>query len=53
MQLLGRDQAEDAISEKFKPLVRRGGVGARMGQRAPQQVAILEVVAEARFQVSR
>ena len=41
------------IAEKFQPLVRGAGVGAGMSQRALEKFAILEDVAETRFQISR
>ena len=53
MQLFGGDQSQNAVTKKFQPLVRCRGVGAGMGERAPEQLAIPEDVAETRFQVSR
>ncbi len=53
MQLLRRDQAEHAVAEELQPFVGTHRIGARMGKRALEQVAILEDVAEARFEISR
>jgi hypothetical protein len=53
VQLFRDDQPEHAVAQKFEALVRNARIGAGVRERALEQVAILEAVAEAFFEVSR
>jgi hypothetical protein len=53
MQFFGHEQAEHAVAEKFKALIGARGICAGMGERALQQIAIGEMMAEALFEISR
>jgi hypothetical protein len=53
MKHFRRDQPEHAVAEKFEALIRGCRIGAGVRQRALEQIAIPEDVAETRFQISR
>jgi hypothetical protein len=53
VQFLGDDQAKHAVAEKFETLVGEDRAGAGMGERALQEFAVGEDVAQALFQISR
>ncbi len=53
VQFLGDDQAEHAVADEFETLIGHLRVGAGMGQRALQQIAIRKDVPQPLFEISR
>jgi len=53
VQLLRRDETQDTVAQEFEPLVGALRIGARMGERAPEELLVLEGVTEALFELSR
>jgi hypothetical protein len=51
MQVFGDHEAEHAVAEKFETFIGDLCIGAGMGERAPQKVAIGEAMAKAFFKL--